>query len=227
MARADALALAPRSADDGSPGAPVRRDKREAILEAAIEVFSRNGYHRARVSDIAREAGIAYGLVYHYFKNKEEILSTIFEERWSSFLEAVEAVARRDAPARDKLVSVAALILNAYRIRPAWVKVLVLEIQRSSRFAEPGQIRAVGALFQSIARILRTGQQAGELRSDLDPDVACYVFLGALELVLTGLVLEIARPDAARDGAAGYYLTVANTVVDIFLHGLAAPGGRP
>ena len=178
MARAPELALS--SPLDGGAGARVRRDKREAILEAAIVVFARSGYHRARVSDIAREAGIAYGLVYHYCKNKEEILPTIFEERWSTFLEAVESVARRDTSTRDKLVSVAALILKAYRIRPAWVKVLVLEIQRSSRFAEPGQIRAVGALFHGVARILRAGQEACELRRDLDPDVACYVFIGAL-----------------------------------------------
>lgn len=220
MARGPQLALC--SPIDGGPASPARREKREAILEAAIEVFARCGYHRARVSDIAREAGIAYGLVYHYFKNKEEILSTIFEERWSTFLEALEAVERRDVPAREKLVSVAALILNAYRLRPAWVKVLVLEIQRSSRFAEPGQLRAVGALFQGVARILRAGQQSGELRRDLDPDIACTVFLGGLELALTSLVLELARPDAAAGGADGYYLRVAHTVVDVFLNGLAA-----
>jgi hypothetical protein len=135
-------------------------------------------------------------------------------------------VAGRDTTSRDKLVSVAALILNAYRLRPEWVKVLVLEIQRSSRFAEPGQIRAVGALFQSVARILRAGQEAGELRADLDPDIACYVFLGALELVLTSLVLDLVRVEGAPDGASAYYLKVAGTVVDIFLNGLSAGGTR-
>ncbi len=222
MVRAPALS----PSDAGGTGPRVRRDKREAILEAAITVFARSGYHRARVSDIASEAGIAYGLVYHYFKNKEEILSTIFEERWSTFLEAVDGVSRRDTTAGDKLLSVAALILNAYRLNPEWVKVLVLEIQRSSRFAEPGQIRAVAALMQSVARILRAGQEAGELRADLDPDVACYVFIGALELVLTGLVLDLVRVDGSPDGAREYYLKVARTVVDIFLNGLAAGGER-
>ncbi len=224
MARAPAHAFS--SSPDGSGSPRIRRDKREAILEAAIKVFARSGYHRARISDIAREAGIAYGLVYHYFKNKEEILSTIFEERWSTFLEAVDGVARRDASVQDKLVSVAALILNAYRLRPEWVKVLVLEIQRSSRFAEPGQLRAVGALFQSVARVLRSGQESGELRADLDPDVACYVFVGALELVLTSLVLDLAHPGDSEGGESEYYLKVAATVVDIFLNGLAA-GGQP
>lgn len=224
MARAPALALSPP--DSGGAGPRARRDKREAILDAAVRVFARSGYHGARVSDIAREAGIAYGLVYHYFTNKEEILGAIFEERWSTFLQAVDGVSRRDTTTGDKLVSVAALILNAYRLHPEWVKVLVLEIQRSSRFAEPGQIRAVTALMQSVARILRAGQEAGELRADLDPDVACYVFIGALELVVTSLVLDLIRVDATPDGASAYYLKVARTVVDIFLNGLAAGGAR-
>jgi AcrR family transcriptional regulator len=207
-----------------APGSSPRRDKREVILDAAIQVFAQRGYHRSRVSDIAREAGIAYGLVYHYFRNKEEILHTIFEERWSGFLEAVEAIATSKTTAEDKLVSVAALILNAYRLRPAWVKVLVLEIQRSSRVADPGQIRAVGRFFQLVAKILRSGQEQGELRRDLDPDVACYVFIGALELVITSLVLRVIRLDEAEADAREYYLKVARTVVEICLRGLAANG---
>jgi TetR/AcrR family fatty acid metabolism transcriptional regulator len=211
--------------DEIAPGAGPRRDKREVILDAAIQVFAQRGYHGSRVSDIAREAGIAYGLVYHYFRNKEEILHTIFEERWGGFLEAVEAIATSKTSAEDKLVSVAALILNAYRLRPAWVKVLVLEIQRSSRVTDPEQIRAVGRFFQLVAKILRSGQEAGELRRDLDPDVACYVFIGALELVITSLVLRVIRLDEPEADAREYYLKVARTVVEICLRGLAANGG--
>jgi TetR/AcrR family fatty acid metabolism transcriptional regulator len=204
-----------------APGlARVRRDKRALILDAAIKVFARKGYHGCRVSDIAREADIAYGLVYHYFTNKEEILRTIFDERWSGFLELVDEIAARDTSVEDKLVSIAALMLNAYRVRPEWVKVLVLELQRTSRFAEPGQIRAVGLLFQSVARILRAGQEAGELRPDLDPDVACYVFIGALEIVITSLVLDLIKIEEKAPSENEYYLKVARTVVDIFLHGL-------
>jgi TetR/AcrR family fatty acid metabolism transcriptional regulator len=195
------------------------RDKRQLILDAAIKVFARTGYHGSRVSDIAREAGIAYGLVYHYFKNKEEILDTIFRERWGGFLEAVDAIAEGSNPTEDKLLSVAALILSAFRVRPDWVKVLVFEIQRSSRFARPEQIRAVGRLFQAVASILRAGQERGELRRDLDPDVACYVFLGALDIVVTSRVLDVVPIDPGADENE-YYLKVARTVVDIFQNGL-------
>jgi len=86
-----------------------RRDKRNRILDAATHVFARTGFHRARVSDIAQEAGIAYGLVYHYFSNKEEILNTIFEERWRGFLTAVDDIADSPRRSEEKLVAVAAM----------------------------------------------------------------------------------------------------------------------
>ncbi len=202
------------------------RDKRQLILDAAIAVFARTGYHRSRVSDIAREAGIAYGLVYHYFKNKEQILDTIFEEQWSSLLDALEAIAAGANSTEDKLLSIAALILNAYRVRSDWVKVLVFEIQRSSRFSDPDQIRAMGRLFQIVARILREGQQAGELRGDLDPDVACYVFIGGLDIVVTTRVLNVIKIEGGSQQEAQYYLKVARTVVDLFLNGFAAGEGK-
>ena len=90
----------------------VRSGKRDLILDAAIHVFARMGYHGARISDIAREAGIAYGLVYHYFKNKEEILGTLFEERWGGFVEAVEGIADGSGSTAEKLDK------SSFRIRP-------------------------------------------------------------------------------------------------------------
>jgi TetR/AcrR family transcriptional regulator, fatty acid metabolism regulator protein len=206
-----------------SPPPRSRGDKRSLILDAAMRVFARLGYHGARVSDIAREAGIAYGLVYHYFRNKEEILGTIFQERWGAFLRAVEEISAAPLPTREKLLRVASLILGAYRVRPEWVKVLVLEIQRSSRFAEPGQIRAVGRLFQTLAAILRSGQEAGELRADLDPVIAGYVFVGGLEIVITALVLDVLRIEEG-EGESEYHLRVARTVVDVFMNGVSAGG---
>ena len=202
------------------------RDKRQLILDAAIRVFARSGFHGSRVSDIAREAGIAYGLVYHYFKNKEEILDTVFRERWGGFLEAVEAIADGTTSTEDKLLSIAALILNAYRLREEWVKVLVFEIQRSSRFARPEQIRAVGRLFQIVAGILRTGQERGELRTDMDPDIACTLFIGGLDLVVTSRVLQVIRIEGGAQQQNEYYLKVARTVVELFLHGLGKRGGE-
>jgi hypothetical protein len=115
---------------------------------------------------------------------------------------------------------VAALILNAYRVRPDWVKVLVLEIQRSSRFAAPEQIRAVGRLFEQVARIVRAGQEAGDLRPDVDPNVACFVFVGALDLVITSLVLGLTVIEGGDAQQRAYHDRAADAVVDVFLRGM-------
>jgi len=200
----------------------VRAEKRALILDAAIQVFARSGYHGSRVSDIATEAGVAYGLVYHYFKNKEEILSTIFEERWAGFLDAVEGIASGSNSTEDKLVSVAALILNVFRVRPEWVKVLVMEIQRSQRFSQPEQILAVRRLFELVGRIVRSGQASGELRQDLDAQVACTMFIGALDLEITSLVLGLKKIEGDDAEEREHYLKVAQTVVGIFMSGMEA-----
>jgi TetR/AcrR family transcriptional regulator, fatty acid metabolism regulator protein len=201
-------------------------DKRERILDAAIKVFARTGYHGSRVSDIACEAGIAYGLVYHYFKNKEEILDTIFREQWSGFLAALEDIADCATSSEDKLLSVAALILNAYRVRADWVKVLVFEIQRSPRFSDPEQVRAMGRLFQIVARILRAGQASGELRADLDPEAASYLFVGGLDIVVTSRVLNVIEVEGGVAEQSQYYLKLARSLVDLLLRGIEA-GGAP
>lgn len=203
----------------GAVSSAARGAKREHILEAAIRVFALHGYHGARVSDIAAEAGIAYGLVYHYFKNKEEILRTIFDERWNAFLRVVEQVTQGPGTAAEKLHALAGLVLYAYRRRPDWVKVLVFEIRRSSRFSEPEQIRAVGRLFRSVECVLRNGQEAGELRDDIDPQVACLAYVGALETMITSQVLGVMQlpeePDASDD-------RTVRAVVELFLGGLRA-----
>ena len=88
-------------------------DKRRMILDAAVRVFARQGFHHCRVSDVADEAGVAYGLVYHYFDSKEEILNTLFLERWQIMLDAIGEIDSQDLPSRDKLRSVAGFIIDS------------------------------------------------------------------------------------------------------------------
>ncbi|HIF93583.1 MAG: TetR/AcrR family transcriptional regulator [Myxococcales bacterium] len=192
-------------------------DKRRLILDAAITVFANKGYHATRISDIAQHAEIAYGLVYHYFKNKEKILDTIFLERWGGFIDAVQAIADDERGVEEKLLSIAAVTLTAYRRRPEWVKILVFEIQRTQRFADPDRVRVVGQLFQLITRILREGQERGELREDLDPALACSIFIGGLDIVVTNRVLDLVKIEGDENA---YYVKIARTVVDLFLNGM-------
>ena len=89
-------------APDGHDRALAAVDKRRMILDAAVRVFARQGFHACRVSDIADEAGVAYGLVYHYFRSKDEVLDTLFLERWNVLLEAIAEIDRaRDPRARQ------------------------------------------------------------------------------------------------------------------------------
>src|SRR6059036_1609415 len=107
-------------------------DKRRVILDAGVRVFARQGFHTCRVSDIADEAGVAYGLVYHYFSSKEEILDTLFLERWDVMLAAIaESDGSRRAP-RDKLRAVAAFIIDSYRHDPELMKVIIVEVTRAA-----------------------------------------------------------------------------------------------
>ena len=199
-------------------------EKRRLILNAAVRVFSQKGFHRCRISDIATEADVAYGLVYHYFKNKEEILDTIFFERWGEFIEGVRAIAGDDGPVEDKLLSIAEVILSAQRSRPEWVKILIFEIQRSQRMLDRERMATVGELFETIAGILRQGQARGELRADLDPEVACYIFVGGLDTVVTSRVLALMPTDEVTPEAEGAHsMQLAKTVVELFVRGMAAP----
>ncbi len=197
-------------------------DKRQVILDAATRVFAGKGYHGSRVSDIALEAGIAYGLVYHYFKNKEEILNSIFDAQWAVFLETVQEIALSPEVTERKLLAIAELILKAHRVRSDWVKVLVFEIQRSQRFAEPDRLRAVSELFKLVGQIVREGQELRVLRDDIDPDLACAVFMGGLDIMVTNSVLpETVKPSASSDEGLRYQ-EVAQAVVEIFLGGMSS-----
>ena len=106
-------------------------ERRRTILRAAIDVFARKGYHGCRIADVASEAGVAYGLVYHYFKNKDELLETVFETGWSGFITRVRAVAEGEGTLEEKVRGIADVAFEAYRVDPRAVKVLILEIARS------------------------------------------------------------------------------------------------
>ena len=107
-------------------------DKRRVILDAAVRVFARQGFHTCRVSDIADEAGVAYGLVYHYFQSKDEVLDTLFLERWDVLLAAIRETDEQAEMARDKLFAIASFIVDSYRHDPELMKVIVVEVTRAA-----------------------------------------------------------------------------------------------
>jgi TetR/AcrR family transcriptional regulator, fatty acid metabolism regulator protein len=166
-------------------------DKRRLILDAAIRVFARQGFHTTRVSDIADEAGVAYGLVYHYFDSKDQVLNELFSERWSLLLAAITEADRDQASSREKLAAVASFIVDSYRHDPDLMKVIVVEVTRAANSFGRTHLPEIRRAYEMIAKIVADGQESGEFRADVDPFFASMWFYGAIEQLLSAWVFDL------------------------------------
>jgi TetR/AcrR family fatty acid metabolism transcriptional regulator len=188
-------------------------DKRRQLLDAAVRVFARRGYHGSRVGDIAEAAGVAHGLLYHYFSSKEEVLQVVFSENWGELLARFRAVEEADEPAAEKLEGLAKILLRTWRNDPDLVTVMVREVARSAHLQ--AQVLEVREAFAILQRVIEQGQQEGAFRADIDPRFASWIVYGGLEEVLTGWVLG-GLPDGEEDVS-----TAERTAIDLALRGLA------
>jgi AcrR family transcriptional regulator len=191
-----------------------QEERRRQILEAAVRVFARSGYHGSRVGDIAEEAGVAHGLLYHYFSSKEQVLQTVFRENWGELLERFRAVETSDEPAGQKLEGIAKILLRTWRNAPDLVTVMVREVARSPQLQ--GQVEEVREAFAIVQRVIEEGQAAGAFRPDLDARLASWIVYGGLEEVLTGWVLGQLPDDNEEVERA------ERTAIDLALGGLTA-----
>ena len=183
-------------------------DKRRQILDAAIRVFARQGFHATRVSDIADEAGVAYGLVYHYFKSKDEVLNELFSQRWSLLLAAIEETDGADAPPREKLAAVAGFIIESYRHDPELMQVIIVEVTRAANSFGRTHLPEIRRAYESIAKIVADGQELGAFRRDIDPIFASMFFYGAIEQLLSGWIFDVI-PSTGADFERAKELVVA------------------
>jgi len=189
-----------------------QEEKRKLILDAAVRVFARSGYHGSRVGDIAEEAGVAHGLLYHYFSSKEQVLQTIFRENWGELLERFRAVEEADESAGEKLEGIAKILLRTWRNDPDLVTVMVREVARSPQLQ--AQVDEVREAFTIVQRVIEQGQADGTFRRDVDARLASWVVYGGLEEVLTGWVLG-QLPDGDEAVARA-----ERTVIDLAVRGL-------
>jgi TetR/AcrR family fatty acid metabolism transcriptional regulator len=167
-------------------------DKRRQILDAAVRVFARQGFHQCRVSDIADEAGVAYGLVYHYFDSKEEVLDTLFLERWDVMLAMIAEVDGREGQSpREKLYEIASFIFDSYRYDPELMKVIIVEVTRAANSFGRTHLAKIQEAYEGIARIVQTAQDEGKFARDVSADFAALAFYGAVEQVLTAWIFEV------------------------------------
>ena len=173
-----------------TPTTPQKDDKRKQILKAAVKVFAEKGYHGCRISDVAEEAQVAYGLVYHYYGNKDGLLAAVFDTNWSVFAKAINDVADQpNLKMFEKLQQIVELGFQAFEMFPLVVKVLVLEFGRNSRLGEALENPAVAGVFASIARIFEEGKKTGELYEGIDPYAISVLFMGMLETAFVSFVL--------------------------------------
>ena len=180
-------------------------DTRRVILDAAITVFARQGFHHCRVSDVADEAGVAYGLVYHYFDSKEEILNELFLERWQIMLDAIAEIDRlEEVPARDKLYMIASFIIDSYRHHPDLMKVIIVEVTRAANSFGRLHLEKIREAYAGIAGIVEAARRDGVFKADISANFAAMCFYGAIEQLLSAWIFDLMpQTEEEFEGAKG------------------------
>jgi TetR/AcrR family transcriptional regulator, fatty acid metabolism regulator protein len=202
-----------RSARSLSGARAAAGDKREAILRAATHVFARGGYFNSKVADIAREAGVADGTVYLYFKSKEEILRSIFERNTSEAIaEGREELSKIEDP-RDKLRRIARHHLERLGSDRDLAIVFQVELRGTTKFMEEFSEAGLAAYLNLIREVFEEGQAAGLFRPELNAKLVSKILFGALDEMATNWILSKRRYKLAP---------MADEVLDIFFKGVSA-----
>jgi len=187
-------------------------DKPQQIIEAAVRVFARKGYFNSRVSDVAREAGIAAGTIYLYFKTKEDILTTLFREKMAEFVAKLwKAMADQPDPV-SKVRRLVYLHFDLLERNPQLAEVVQIELRQGQKFFRGASSQEIASYFALIGSVLEEGVAAGRFRANLPVKVATKMLFGAMDQMATSWVL----------GKREYRLVdTADAVADLFLQGVA------
>ena len=194
-----------------------KKDVKTAIFDAACEVIRDKGFHQARVTDIARLAGISYGLVYHYFGSKADLFDAIVSEWWGGLYARMDEYDERDVSALDKLTAILDHFLSVYETRPELVHIFITEISRSSVNLTQDRLDFFKRFFDRTEKIMEQGRQEGLLRSDIRARYLTYIFVGSLEGFISAMVLGN-QPLKGKDRKT----RVSDALIDVFIHGAKA-----
>ena len=190
-------------------------DKREAILRAGVRVFAAKGFFNSKVADIAREAGIADGTVYLYFKSKDEILHSIFDRAMADFIEEGRRELEPLEDPVEKLRTIARLHLQRLSADRDLAVVFQVELRGSTKFMREFSATGFAEYLDIIKGTIETGQKQGVFRKDMKPVVCAKIFYGALDEMVTNWILS----------ANNYPLPpMADEVLKIYLGGLVIDG---
>jgi TetR/AcrR family fatty acid metabolism transcriptional regulator len=193
-------------------------DKRERILDAAVRVLAKKGFHSTRISEVAKAAGVADGTIYLYFKSKDKLLVSLFEDRVERLLAFLQADLPRSGSASDRLRRIIELQLGLLEGERDLAEVLTVILRQSTKLMKKYAAPKFNAYLDSIARVVADGQATGELRSDVSPHLVARTMFGALD----GIAMTWALGKADRGGLS----RASGQLTQIFLRGLA-PRSEP
>jgi len=191
-----------------------RKVKEEAIFSAALKAIKKKGFHKTRMSDIAKRAGISYGLVYHYFQSKEDLFDALLDRWWQGLFGLLSRVQKEPAPLPEKLAGIIRYFLDMYQKEPELVNIFITEISRSTSNLTPERLENFKAFLSSTEQIIQEGQDQGVLRTDFKARYLTNIFLGALETFISTMVLADQRikGDAQKQ-------RIAESILEVFLNG--------
>jgi TetR/AcrR family fatty acid metabolism transcriptional regulator len=191
-----------------------KMNREKVIIDAALKVFSTKGYASTRMADIAREADMSYGLVYHYFENKEKLFDAIVENWWTGFYDELEMLKKSDMSTEEKLVEIIRYILKVYENKPNQISIFVTEVSRGFVYhADSKGKDKFNKLFSLCQDIMSEGQQNGFLRKDIQANYLTYLFLGSIDTFLSVLILGNEKITAARQKR------FTDGITNVFMHG--------
>jgi TetR/AcrR family fatty acid metabolism transcriptional regulator len=191
-------------------------DKRGRIIDAAVGVFAEKGFHAARVSDVAKRAGVADGTIYLYFKNKEDLLLSLFEEKMGQQIESLEAAWKDiDDDPVERMRAYAQHHFRQLAAHPDLAQVLQVELRQSHKFFSDYRPEKLWEYLNAFKSQVEEAQRQGLVRADVDPFLSMWAIFGALDEISIQWVLARKREKFNLEAAA-------DQVVDLFLHGMMA-----
>jgi len=192
-----------------------KKEKEQAIFEAALKIIKQKGFHKARMSDISKEAGISYGLVYHYFKNKEDLFDAIINRWWGGLFSLMADISKGDKyDVHKKLRRIIYYFLDTYQSNHELVNIFITEISRSTTNLTSNRLERFKKFMSLTEAVMTEGQEKEILRADFKARYLTYIFLGSLETFVSAMVLvdQKIKGDAQKD-------RIANSILEVFLNG--------
>ena len=199
-------------------------DKRARILDAAEKIFARDGFFAAKVADVAKDAGVADGTIYLYFKSKDDLLISLFESRMERVIDTLARAIAGVPSARGKLLALTRTYLGLVKDQPSTAEIMTVELRQSSKFMKESENPKFAELLKLIAGVVADGQQAGELGDAIPPAIAARMIFGLLDELATAWLLSRDASSSGRGGQRGKKFDIvraADWVGELVTHGLS------